>query len=119
MGIIVPFTVCHGQSQASGSNSTTTPKGKLELKSYPKKHRAPSNVFLEYEYTGEGFFLYPSEPYESVTLTVEDVTCASSWSDTLSESNGYFLETGPLHGKYTITAVTDNNVTFYGEIEIF
>lgn len=104
---------------AQNQHQTTPPTGgMLQPKQSTSKRRLPSNNSLEFEYILNGIYLCPSHLYESAELTVENPFTTEFWSITVSEENGHFLETGELHGTYSITAITDNGTVYYGEISV-
>lgn len=107
---------CVAQSDGKPSQGILT---RLEKIKVPKKHRAPSHVFIECIYTGNGFNFLPNDIFESLSVTVTNVVSSEIWSADISDSNGYVLETGPLPaGIYMISALTENDSEFYGEFEL-
>lgn len=90
----------------------------LYKKNPPKKHRAPSCAYIEYEYTGTGICLYPLELFSTVELNVYGGIDNNSWTETLSMDNGYYLETGTLNGTYFISATTDDGSVYQGELTV-
>lgn len=102
--------------------STTTPntptretyKGRLDRHSHGKKHRIPSAVYLEFEYTFSGIFVYPSQTYTEYNVSVQGQD--RDIEATLSPEEGYFVETGALYGEYTITAATPDGAVFTGTL---
>lgn len=93
-------------------------KGKLDRQSFPKGHRAPSSVFLEYEYMGEGIYVYPAESYFEYEVTVSGLYDGFKCSASMSPDEGYYIETGALQGEYSISAVTPDGVVFSGTLSV-
>lgn len=109
-----------GQAQSSSQSSQSSVDWQiLRRTGTPRKHKAPSNVFIEYTYTGSGFYFLSTDFFESLDVTVTNVGSTETWSSILSEEDGYALETGPLSaGIYTISAVTEGGVEFHGQFEL-
>lgn len=104
---------------ADNNEGSNTVYQRLEkLQPPPKKHRAPSCAYIEYEYTGTGICLYPSELFSTVELNVYGGIDNNSWTETLSMDNGYYLETGTLNGTYFISATTDDGSVYQGELTV-
>lgn len=107
-----------GFAQSTNQPDTGT-TGRLDKVTTPTKHKAPSNVFIEYAYVSNGFYFMPSGIFESLNVTVTNLLTMESWEGQLSEANGYWLETGALSvGTYTISAITDGGVEFCGEFNL-
>ena len=107
-----------GIIEIQADSTMSNPREKLSKTTYPKKHRAPSCAYIEYEYTGTGICLYPSELFSTVELNVYGGIDNNSWTETLSMDNGYYLETGTLNGTYFISATTDDGSVYQGELTV-
>ena len=113
--MLLSSVFCFGYAQSSSQPSTGW--GRLIRVKTPQKHRSLSNEFIEYTYTGNGFSFLPTGIYETLSVTVTNMDNTSeSWSATLSDSEGYSIETGALtSGAYSISVTTETGVVFYGE----
>lgn len=113
--MLLSTVFCLGYAQSVNQPSTGT-IGRLDKVNTPKTHRAPSNVFIEYKYNGNGFSFLPSVLFRLLEVTVIGVETGEVWGAVVSEVSGYTMETGPLPaGTYNITAFTEAGDEYYGE----
>ena len=107
-------------SPDTNKNQTDTDKpvdvGRLKSQPNPKKHRMPSNSYIEYQYDGNGILILSTDRYEHLTLTVSNATY--NVSADLSIENGMYLETGPLAGSYLLECITNDGALYSGTINV-
>ncbi len=74
----------------------------------------PSRKYMEYFYDGNGITVTAPERYTRIEISIMEENSMNEISGTLSEENGYYIETGALYGSYTITCTTQDGSVFSG-----
>lgn len=82
------------------------------------RHRAPSRTYLEYEYTGTGIFIYAPDYISEIDIEVIGNDNDAFFASLLSQTDGLYLETGPLSGSFTIICTTDSGSVYTGIAEL-
>lgn len=111
----------HGPDDAEVSSPQVTQDSsqhnrRLTRRNNPKRHRMPSREYMEYFYDGNGITITAPERYTHMEISITEENGLTEITGTLSEKNGYYIETGNLHGSYTITCTTEDGSVFSGTL---
>lgn len=105
----------NASSSTSPDTNSDGNKGILkERNDDPNRRRSPSRTYLEYEYTGTGIFIYAPDYISEIDIKVIGNDNGAFFASHLSQTDGLYLETGPLSGSFTIICTTDSGSVYTG-----
>lgn len=116
MSMYMPMTASINANEACSTQSSQdiAKNGRLREVKIPNRHRMPSRKYMEYFYDGNGITVTAPERYTRIEISIMEENSMNEISGTLSEENGYYIETGALYGSYTITCTTQDGSVFSG-----
>lgn len=91
---------------------------RLEPEQPTKRKRIPAQDYLECIYDGNGLFITPVYCEDPSTFNITVSNGSEYYSGEVEETNGYYFQTGPLKGNYTITCIGNSNRVYTGLISI-
>ncbi len=113
--VLLSTVFCFGYAQSTNKNYSGISR-LIKVKPH-KQPKAPTRIFIEYRYTGNGFIFLPSVLFKFLEVTAIGSETGEVYGGVVSEMSEYYMETGTLSvDTYSITAFTETGDEYYGEL---